>query len=123
MATFVTINLHPCQIPQAAERTPFALSASPLPYDPLSVIHQGSSEIEKHITKQAFTRERLDPACCLITIDLATSLEGTSEINGERWRERERGKRMAHKEMRCASVQNQAFNPVGTLASALLLTM
>jgi hypothetical protein len=24
----------------------------------------------------------------LITIDLATSLEGTSEINGERWRER-----------------------------------
>jgi hypothetical protein len=37
--------------------------------------------------------------------------------------ERERGKRMVHEEMRCASVQNQAFNPVGTLASALLLTM
>ncbi len=121
MATFVTINLHPLQISQAAKRTPFALSASPLPYDPLSAIHQSSSEIEKHITKQAFTRERLDPACCLITIDLATSLEGTSEINGERWRER--GKRMVHEELRCASVQNQAFNPVGTIASALLLTM
>jgi hypothetical protein len=121
VATLVTINLHPLQISQAAKRTPFALSASPLPYDPLSAIHQGSSEIEKYITKQAFTRERLDPACCLITIDLATSLEGTSEINGERWRER--GKGMVHEEMRCASVQNQAFNPVGTLASALLLTM